>query len=359
VGRQDIFNHIREVWGGKSNPDSIILYGHRRMGKSSILRNLPHYAPAGSLLVYVDLKGQTAFAESTSHLLRGLAEETVWAAQERGLACEEPAAEAYHTPPEAALAFRRLLRRVLVALPPESSLILALDEFEAIDKAVADDKIGPEIYDYLRDLSQQPRVVLVFAGLHTLDEMSRDYRQAFFGSYINLRVSYLSQKAAERLVMRPTPDFPLNYAPEVVQRIIAETHGQPLLLQRLCQELVNQLNHELFDLDLDREARILPADLDAVLTDDFVRSETRYFEGIWSDQVAANPAVAALLETLARQGPSHSEKLVARTDLSPQQVTAALDYLQCRDLVDDRERIWDLRIPLMRRWLQLRGGNSE
>ena len=47
VGRKDVFDRIGEVWTAKKNPDSIILYGHRRMGKSTILRNLDQVAPQG------------------------------------------------------------------------------------------------------------------------------------------------------------------------------------------------------------------------------------------------------------------------------------------------------------------------
>ncbi len=360
VGRGDVFHRIQGVWGSKANPDSVILYGHRRMGKSSILRNLEPYAPPGSLLVYADLKGESAFAEGTHHLLRALADAVVWYAEKRGLALPQPDPADYATPAEATLFFRRLLRRALAALPEGGSLILALDEFEAVDEGVRDNKIGTEIYDYLRSLSQEPHVVLVFAGLHTLDEMSRDYCQAFFGSYVNIPVSYLSRKAAEQLIARPTPDFPLDYHARVVARVIHETHGQPLLVQRICQELVNHVNHELFDLEpeKDREARVLPEDLEAVLGDDFVRGETRYFDGIWSDQVAGRGAVETALRALAA-GPATAEALARGTGLPLPEVIEALTYLKTRDLADvDAEGRWDLIVPLMRRWLRLRAGRG-
>jgi hypothetical protein len=356
VGRQDIFSRIQGVWSsGKTTPDSVILYGHRRMGKSSILRNLKAYAPPGSLLIYADLKGETAFAEGTQHLLRGLAEAVAWAAQGEGLDVQEPPAGDYTTPAKAAPAFRRLLHRALATIPETASLILALDEFEAVDAAVAAGKIGHEIYDYLRALSQEPRIVLVFAGLHQLDEMSRDYSEAFFDSYVNVRVSYLPPQAAERLIERPTLEFTLNYHPAVVERIICETHGQPLLVQRICQELVHHVNYELFDLELEREARILPEDLDAVLNDAFVRSETRYFDGVWSDQIAGRTGVEATLETLARVGPAQAEEIASETERPISEISDALAYLKTRDLADANEAgEWDLLVPLMRRWLQLR-----
>ncbi|MCD4738308.1 MAG: AAA family ATPase, partial [Anaerolineae bacterium] len=357
VGRGDIFSRIREIWVSKAAPDSIILYGHRRMGKSSILRNLGEIAPAGSLLVREDLKGETAFAEGLHSLLLGLADAVAWMAQERGLDVPEPSPGDYATSDAAAHAFRRLLRRVLAALPEEASLILALDEFEAVDDAVRKGKIELEIYDYLRALSQQPRIVLVFAGLHTLDEMSRDYRAAFFGAYVNIRVSYLAPEAAERLIARPTPDFLLNYDPAVVTQIIHETHGQPLLLQRICQELVNHVNHELFDLEMEREARVLLEDLEAVLSDDFVRGETRYFDGIWQDQIAGRAAEEATLQALS-SGPATASDLIRTTGLAEEAVAEALDYLKKRDLVARDADSWDILVPLMRRWLRLQEENE-
>jgi hypothetical protein len=73
VGRAGILNRIGEVWSAKAHPDSIILYGHRRMGKSSLLRNLDQAARPNSVIVYVDLAGETSFVESTADLLLGLA----------------------------------------------------------------------------------------------------------------------------------------------------------------------------------------------------------------------------------------------------------------------------------------------
>ncbi|WP_448595989.1 AAA family ATPase, partial [Thermoflexus hugenholtzii] len=355
VGRQDIIARIREIWTRKPNPDSVILYGHRRMGKTSILRNLGPVAPPGSLLVYADLKGQAAFAQGTHDLLQNLAQEVAWAAQGQGLEIPDPSPADYAAPPEAARAFRGLLRRVLALLPAEGILILALDEFETVDVLVRDPQkpFGPELYDFLRDISFQNRVAIVLAGLHTLDEMSRDYRHAFHESYVNLHISYLTPEAAEQLITRPTPDFRLNYHPEVVRRIIEVTHGQPLLIQRICTELVHRLNHELFDLEKDREARVLPEDLDAVLTDDFIRTETRYFEGIWNDQIRGRRPEEAVLGALAA-GPMSEEELARATGLSPEDLRKALTYLQTRDLIGrNAAGRWDLLVPLMRRWLQL------
>ena len=69
IGRHDLLAQIIERWNNSHTPDSIILYGHRRMGKTSIIQNLEGSAPKGSLLVYLDLAGATATSEKVGDFL--------------------------------------------------------------------------------------------------------------------------------------------------------------------------------------------------------------------------------------------------------------------------------------------------
>ena len=114
AGRTDIFNRIGEVWSVKENPDSIIVYGHRRMGKSSILRNLEQAAPPGSVIVYADIAGETSFVESTADLLLGLADRMVAAVKrvypEAKLPVPDP--NDFTSPPRAQIQFNRIAERV-------------------------------------------------------------------------------------------------------------------------------------------------------------------------------------------------------------------------------------------------------
>ncbi len=40
VGRKDIMKRLEELWRGNGLRPSVVIYGHRRMGKPSILHNL-------------------------------------------------------------------------------------------------------------------------------------------------------------------------------------------------------------------------------------------------------------------------------------------------------------------------------
>ncbi len=355
VGRKDVFDRIGEVWTAKKNPDSIILYGHRRMGKSSILRNLDQVAPQGSLVVYADMAGETSFIESTSDLLLGLADRIYHTARR---ACSAPALptpdpEAYSTQAQAQFHFNRLLEGVCDTLGG-GNLILALDEFEAVERAVENQKVGKGIYQFLRAKTQEPWLALVFGGLHTLDEMSRDYQQPFYGSYENIAVSYLAPKDAWRLITNPADDFVLNYEPGAVERIIAETGGQPYLVQQVCRDALDHLNHELFDLQLTREVCITLADVIAVLEEDFFRRGTVYFDGVWTQ--ASDYHQQVLLGAMAHHDePCTLSRLEADTGMDERTLLHHLRWAERHDILyqTDSDR-WAFHVPLMQRWIRTR-----
>jgi hypothetical protein len=353
VGRKDLFDRIGEVWTAKKNPDSIILYGHRRMGKSSILRNLDQVAPPGSAVVYADMAGETSFVESTSDLLLGLADRIYHTTRRACPAATlpQPEPEAYGTQAQAQFQINRLLEAVRDALVG-GILILALDEFEAVERAVENHKIGQEIYQFLRAKTQEPWLTLVFGGLHTLEEMSRDYQQPFYGSYENIAVSYLAAKDAWRLITNPTDDFSLNYEPAAVERIIAETGGQPYLVQQICRDALDRLNHELFDLELSREVCITLTDVTAVLGDDFFRRGTVYFDGVWTQ--ATDSDQRHLLSAVAHADePCSLSQLQAVTGAEEQALLGQLRWAERHDILyrTDPDR-WAFCVPLMRRWIR-------
>lgn len=355
VGRKDIFDRIGEVWTAKKNPDSIILYGHRRMGKSSILRNLDQVAPPGSVVVYGDMAGETSFIELTADLLLALADRIYHAVRRShtGSALPEPDPDDYDTQARAQFQFNRLLHVASDALAG-GTLILALDEFEAVERAVQSGKVGKEIYQFLRAKTQEPWLALVFGGLHTLDEMSRDYQQPFYGSYENICVSYLGPKDAWRLIANPTEDFALNYEPVAIERIIAETGGQPYLVQQVCRDALDHLNHQLFDLALQREACITQADVDAVLDDEFFRRGTVYFDGVWTQALNADQRTT-LCVLAGRDEPCSLEELAADTGLDEHRLLRQLQWAERHDVLYQVEHgRWAFHVPLMQRWIRSR-----
>ncbi|MCP4933451.1 MAG: AAA family ATPase [bacterium] len=356
-GRRDIFNAISKVWAAKTNPDSIIVYGHRRMGKSSILRNLAQEAPTNSLVVYADMAGETSFVDSTATLLLNLADRLHETLSRTFPDAQLPPPDeaAYSSAARAQTQFSRLTNQARDLLG-SGTLILALDEFEAIERAVEEGKIGKEIFQFLRTKTQEPWLTLVFGGLHTLDEMSRDYEQPFYGSYTNIPVSYLTHQDAWDLITNPTPDFTLNYEHEAVEQIITLTGGQPYLVQLVCRDALDHLNYELFDQNKTRDTRILLSDVEAVVAGDFFRHGTVYFDGVWHQ--TTEDGQRTMLKTLAQQDSSWLlDELAAACSLSQDALLRHLRWAERHDVLrklDGDVPRWEFYVPLMRQWIRER-----
>ena len=215
MGRDDIMSQLEELWSKRGQRTSVILYGHRRMGKSSILRNLG--MRFGERTVIVDFNIQrVGWVTSTGELLHSLALALYDSLSDDVRATiGEPIEERFlqHNPYDA---FDRYLRR-LHHVREQDQFVVTMDEFESIEAQISRGRLDPELLQFLRGLIQSyPWFVVVFAGLHTLQEMTADYWNPLFSSVTTIPVGFLSRHAARRLITCPASDFPVAYDPEAV-----------------------------------------------------------------------------------------------------------------------------------------------
>ncbi len=357
VGRDDILRRLEELWGGPGQSPSVVLFGHRRMGKTSILHNLG--ARFGAQTVVVDFNMQrVGLVASSGELLYNLALalcDSLPAAETQGLEPRETAFTA-HNP---TTAFDRFLKQLDRARAGRR-FIVAVDEFELIEQMVAEGKLEAHLLDFWRGLIQTyPWFIMAFAGLHTLQEMTRDYWHPLYGSVTGIPVSFLSHDAAWRLITQPTPDFAMDYDADAVERIIALTNGQPYLVQLAGHGLVTRFNRQTFEEGIERERRFGLADIEAVIgAPEFYRDGDAYFTGVWRQaETSPPPGQAAVLRALA---PSEVglpvEDIARQAGLSAQAVRDALEMLKRHDVVAQTDGCWRFTVELMRRWVAQKEG---
>ena len=352
VGRQDIFRRFEELWAGSGELPAIVLYGHRRMGKSSILRNLGVHFGGDTVLIYFDMQ-RVGIVQNTAELLFNAALEIYDTLEEAGMSgLTEPQltdfAESW------ASGFNFFLRRVEKVLSGKR-LVFAIDEFELIEQNIADGIVEKRFLVYLRGLIQGVDwLTLAFAGLHTFDEMTKDYWNPFYGSVEMIKVSYLSHAAARQLIENPTDDFIIDYEPEATELIIELTNGQPYLVQLVCHCLVSRLNHLIFDEEQEREPRIGVEDVEAVIQEDFFERGNYYFSGVWGQ---ATEDERRILQLMAGGAEVWSlVELQTAADLYRATLEMALEKLEQHDVLkceSDGNGItrWRFQVPLMRQWI--------
>jgi hypothetical protein len=354
VGREDILRQLEEKWSRQGQKPSVVLYGHRRMGKSSILRNLKVRLGAQTTLVDFNMQ-RIGLVTNTGELLFDLALALYDAFPNSAGLLAEPKEESFraHNPYRA---FDRYLKQ-LDQVRTGQTFITTIDEFELIEKAIAEHRLDPQLLDFWRGLIQTyPWFVMVFAGLHTLEEMRHDYWNPLFGSVTAIEVSFLSPEATRRLITQPSPEFDIDYDPAAVEHIIGLTNGQPYLVQLIGHNLVTRFNRQVFEEGKQRLRRFALEDVDAVINaPEVFRDGNAYFHGVWVQAEDSPDCQPLILESICNTVPGKSlAKIIRETGLSSDKVRAALDTLRRHDVIVEREGKYAFAVELMRRWVAQR-----
>lgn len=337
MGRQRLMDQLKSLWGGQAQWQSILLHGHRRMGKSSILHNLPkllsgHKVAVASLSIQElgEIAGAVDF-------LRPLARKIARATKDRFGDLPENWVELFdrYSPYEAFSEFMEQLGEKRGAF----RLLITIDEYEGIDGMLKAGSIEATLLKFLRALlDRHSWLSFAFAGLHTHTELEQEHWQQLFRTVLSIPVSFLSQKDSEQLLTQPTEDFPVSYEPAVLQRAWELSAGQPFLLQLLGYSLLDRINQQ-------RRARsnapllIKTSDLEEVLGDpEFYQRGAPYFDGVHRQVSDDQPEAAKVLEFLCSSEEGlDAATLAGVTQLPADKFHAALDLLLRHDVLRKQE----------------------
>jgi hypothetical protein len=345
VGREDILRQLEELWVMGHQLQSVVLYGHRRMGKTSILRNVANCSGSQVKVAYINLLNMGATSQGVGEVLMAISDAIVDAVD-----CT-PSSDAdllnlpYRT-------FERYLKQVEAHL--SGGLIIALDEFEKIEELIEAEKIPKDFMGYLRGLVQMSsKVAFAFAGLHILEEMTADYFQPFFASVIPIHVGFLQPGATRQILANPDEEFPLDYTPEALDQIYALTAGQPYLVQLVGFQLVRGYNDFVFEQGRPRDAVFTVEDVEAVINDpEFFKRGRYYFDGVWGQAARGASGQQAILKALAPHPQGLSiDALAQATAMEEKTLQEALKTLTRHDVVQQREGRWQIIVELFRRWV--------
>ena len=346
VGREDVLRQLEELWVLGNQLQSVVLFGHRRMGKTSILLNIADTLGAGMHVAYVNLL-RSANARHLSDVLMATSDEIADVMRLPG-----PSDAAMLTSPSRT--FERYLKQVEAKLDQGEGLIIAIDEFEKIEELIETGRLSKDFMSWLRGLVQMSsKLAFAFAGLHTLEEMTADYFHPFFASVIPIRVGFLSPGAVRQLLVNSDEDFPLDYASEAFDEIGSLTAGQPYLTQLIGFQLVRRYNTQVFEQGRTREQVFGVADVEAVVRDaEFYNRGRYYFTGVWEQARREVPEQQPVLKALARHPAGVAlATLTQETRLSEETLQHALDILKRHDVVSETEHGWAITVELFRRWV--------
>ena len=343
TGRTDVSARIEQLLLDRRQPP-LLLYGQRRVGKTSLLNNLGRLLPSRILPLFVDLQGPASRAQDEAGFLYNIARAMQKSAQQqRGVTL--PGLNREQLEPDPFTHFEEWLDEVENVLGDNLALLM-FDEFEVLERVLEKERFDEEVVlGMMRHLIQhRPRFKVLLSGSHTLEEFQR------WSSYlINVQVihiGYLHEDEARQLVEAPVQHFALRYKPEASQRVLAFTQGHPFLVQLLCAEVVALKNEQ-----PPRQRRLATlADVETAVPEALAHGSF-FFADIKQNQV--DEPGADILTLMAEQG----EGVATNVALMQERLrvdTAVLDQtlqaLQHRELIKPVDDGYCFQIELIRRY---------
>jgi AAA domain len=352
VGRQDVFDFVTEHLLGAYQNNVIVLHGQRRTGKTSILYRLQEVLAGTHIAVLIDMQGKAA--RGMADFLYAISDDIAYALESYGLpvATDLPERAEYEASPE--FTFRSRFLRSVTGLLDSRNLLLMFDEFEELEKRVADGRLEPEVFAFLRNLMQhEPRLDFIFSGTHKLEELCSDYWSILFNIAVYKRITFLDPNDIRRLVTEPVASAGLEYDPIAVERIGQVTAGHPYFTQVVCHEMVAYHNET-------RRSYLTAGCVDQALERIVERGEA-HFKYIWAgatpgEQRVMLAATDLLPDADAGATPAQIAAELGRKgyELSEEDLTRALAHLQTKDILarsGPQSSLYRFKIDLIRRWI--------
>jgi hypothetical protein len=335
-GRHDLFVALeRELASDAETRPTLLLFGARRCGKTSAIKQMPVRLGPDVIPVEVDLQS-AATAEDARGLLFVIADQikrnalTHRRVQLSTLTRDDLRADPY-------VVFGDWLNRVEDAVGARW-ILLNLDEYEKLAQMIDAGRIDARVFDFLRGIIQHhPRVTVLLSGSHTLEDLPPIWSNYLINVRV-LKIENLKEDEARELIVQPIENFAerLEYEPAAVERILAVTGCQPFLVQATGRDLVNALNEQ-------NRTRATLADADRAL-DSVLTTGVAYFQDLWGGRDSDDAQRAVMRAVATKQDFRSLEDFGS--------LNAALRKLVHRDILAATDGSHRFRVELVRRWVE-------
>ncbi|MFN2134703.1 MAG: hypothetical protein ACK2UK_02030 [Candidatus Promineifilaceae bacterium] len=339
VGRADILRDVLSVLRSPQT-NAIVLYGQRRIGKTSILFELEQQLAimGGYLPVYFDLHDKSDL--SLSDILFRLA-------QQISRYVEGANVERAHFDDDGSY-FRGDFLPEAVCLT-DKKLVLLFDEFDVLDRPYKG-QVGARFLPYLRRwIARSCNVYFVLAMGRRPDELSANMLSSF--KRVKTRhVSLMDISESLSIVRQSEQNHTLYWSESGIDRVCYWTQGHPYLTQLLCSEVWEAIYDEgpkgpptarSEDVDLAIEATL--------------EQGANAFQWIWN---GLTPAEKVTLSAMAGTGQLTVSRQALRNWLQHRgsgsfrrDLEMAPEGLLKRDLLRQSNGKYRFAIPLLQRWI--------
>lgn len=343
VSRDSIIGDLQAQVVLSAGCPGIILYGRRRVGKSTVLRNLSGFLPSAVRTVNVSMQNPEA-STSLSFLAEHLVREV-----SRAFAGESLPSG---TPKDIKDLFSFLSTCNQMLEKDDRRLLISVDEYENIDEKIGQGIFPKDLLATFREsIQSHRRITWLFAGSHEITELVHAPWTSYFVSARTIEVPLFSDQETRLLLTeplqhsslwldndpkRPRPHFESGFWGQGgIERIHAEAGGWPHLVQLIAETIVDLLNKE-------GGREVAPPLLEHALDRAIVSGHNVLYELLRRESsLVGEWEYLSKFRSCETQPPPDDE--------------AIAQSLRRRLLVGEESGQLRLRVPLMARWLRKRG----
>jgi len=285
-GRKEDLNFLSESLGSLSTNRVVLLWGQRRMGKTSLIYQLASKLAVGQYApVFIDLQ-DLALKSDSSQLLESFAHcvfnEIL---RYKNVRIAEPVSERFQA--DASTAFRDYLASVWEWLP-DHRLILLIDEFDGMSQFIQHE--GDHILHYLRSLMQHyPGLNFLLSGAPQMP-YTEGYHSVFFNIAQSRKLGKLRAEEARELITEPVRKD-LEYDSLALEKMLTLTDGWPYFIHVVSEKLIEHCNAI-------KKSYITVSEVNAAL-DLVLNEQSSSIRWIWQD--LTSPIEKLVLSLLAQE----------------------------------------------------------
>ncbi len=224
-GRQDLFHVLKDNLS--QHIKVTLLHGQRRIGKSSIIRNIIKSVELEDF-VFIAFNLEDYTRENLCKILADLAQEIIEQLEIDNQKIKPPSIQDLDNEPY--IFYSQFLAKVINQLDGKK-LVFLLDEFEALSDQYSASFLE-NFFIYLHSLIEveQKLFLIIFTGRQSAN--IPNLLNSFQDAYIH-EIDFLDEHSATQLITQPAQGI-LEYSQEAITAIIELSAGHPYFIQVIC-----------------------------------------------------------------------------------------------------------------------------
>jgi ABC-type branched-subunit amino acid transport system substrate-binding protein len=341
VGRESLFRFIEHNL--RCGEQLILLHGQRRIGKSSLIRNVPKIVGlAGFVFVPFDLEYHSQ--EPLSSILAALSQEIVEHLEQLGVERIKPP-ELQELESEPYIFYSKFLPQVYQELG-DKNLVLLLDEFDALNSEDSELLIE-QFFTFLSSIIELENKLFIipFLGRQSADmpNLLRIFKNA-----PTSEIGLLDEQSTYTLITEPAEGV-LDYELDAKQAIFKLSAGHPYFTQVICFAIFGRAREQ-------EKWQVSAEDVGAIVDSAIELAEAGlawFWDGLSCSEKVVFSAVAEAQKIAIEQDKSiPQDPLIILKDFGvtvDNKLTQAVKQLVETELLDKPGR--KVKIELVRRWI--------